>query len=170
MSSTFASSAKSKRNTPPTNPYEAGSGLLFWCDMKIAILVDTHDDAAPLAELALGYFSEAISCEFNLALRRTLKESPRPDMIFVQVSNLGERVQELAALHSGLDSTGYIPFVVIVPSEDTALQNLVASKGLDMFFAPVDAKAFEAIMCMCLPEYMDVYYAVRRKAEGQACS
>ena len=73
-------------------------------------------------------------------------------------------------MHSGLDSTGYIPFVVIVPNEDTALQNLVASKGLDMFFAPVDAKAFEAIMCACLPEYMDVYYAERRKAEGQACS
>lgn len=138
--------------------------------MKIAILVDTHADAAPLAELALGFFSEATSCESSFALRRTLKESPRPDMIFVQVSNLAERVQELAALHSRLDSTGYIPFVVIVPSEDTALQNLVASKGLDMFFAPVDAKVFEVIMCGCLPEYMDVYYAERRKAEGLACS
>ncbi|HDS1721452.1 hypothetical protein NPS53_08085 [Pseudomonas putida] len=138
--------------------------------MKIAILVDSHDDAAPLAELALDIFSEATSCESNLSLRRELKESPRPDLILVQVSNLAGRLDELAALHSGLDGSGYVPLVVVAPSADTELHDQLASKGLDMLFAPVAAKAFEAMVCMCLPDHMEAFYAERRKARSEACS
>ena len=138
--------------------------------MKIAILVDSHDEAEPLAELALDYFSDATSCESNLSLRRELKETPRPDLILVQVSNLAGRFHELAALHSGLDGGGYVPFVVVVPSADTELHDQLASKGLDMLYAPVAAKAFEAMVCMCLPDHMEALYAERSKARSESCS
>lgn len=131
------------------------------------ILVDSHDDAAPLAELALDIFSEATSCESNLSLRRELKETPRPDLILVQVSNLAGRLHELAALHSGLDGDGYVPFVVVVPSAETELHDQLASKGLDVLPYPPAPRTFEAMMCMCLPDHMAMYYEARRSAEAQ---